>query len=206
MNARQCFVVAWATSVAAGCGSAPIRYYTLAPPPVTIAVVSPASLAVEVRVVHVPPQLNRPGLMVRNGPTELLLLENERWASPVKEEIADALRLELQRRLATGGLSPDYDKLLVQLDVRQLEAEFANRTWLEASYSATLRTVRAPTAEPRTVTCSFQVEQNIQGGYAQIIAGYQRDIAALADAIAAAVASVANSADTACPASSPQRG
>jgi uncharacterized lipoprotein YmbA len=86
-------------SVGVGCTSAPVRYYTLTPPPDKTLPASETTLAIDVRVVHIPPQLNRSELMVRTGPTEVTLLENERWASPVKDEIKDALRLELQRRL-----------------------------------------------------------------------------------------------------------
>jgi uncharacterized protein len=206
MNAARLTVVAWIMGAVAGCASAPIHYYTLTPSSGT-APSALLSLAVEVRVVHLPPQLNHSGLMVRNGPAELTLLENERWASPLKEEITEALRLELQPRIAaTQGLSPAYDKLVVQLDVRQLEAELTNRASLEASFSATLIAGRTPLAEARKVACSFRAEQNIQGGYAQIVAAYQRDIATLADAIAAAVTSIANDARAACESSSPQGG
>lgn len=207
MKAARLSLATWLTGIVAGCASAPIHYYTLAPAYAGTAVAAPLSLAVEVRVVHAPPQLKHSGLMVRKGPAEFTLLENERWASPVSGEITDALRLELQRRLAgTPGLGSGYDKLVVQLDVRQLQAEFANRAWLDASFSATLTAAHAPPAESRKVACSFRAEQNIEAGYAQIVAGYQRDIAMLADAIAAAVAEVAKGADAACQPSSPQRG
>jgi uncharacterized lipoprotein YmbA len=198
MNACGWFVVAWVTCMAAGCASAPIHYYTLTPPAAESAPISAVLLEVEVRVVHVPPQLNHSALMVRDGPAQMTLLENERWASPIKEEIAAALRLQLQRQPATLESGASYDKLLVQLDVRQFEAEFANRTWLEASYSATLSAMHAPAVTTRTVSCSFRTEQPIREGYAQIVAGYQRDVVTLAETIAAAVAGVQNGADDAC--------
>jgi uncharacterized protein len=207
MKAARLNVVAWVMGAIAGCASAPIHYYTLAPPEATPAP-APLFLTVEVRVVHWPPQLNHAGLIVRNGPTELTLLENERWASPLKEEIAEALYLQLQRRLAAEqSLGQHHDKLAVQLDVRRLDAELANRAWLEVSFTATLIAAHTPApAETRRVACDFRAEQNIEGGYAQIVAGYQRDIAALADAIEAAVVGVANGAGAACQSSAPQGG
>ena len=69
----------WLASVGVGCTSAPVRYYTLTPPPDKTLAVSETSLAIDVRIVHTPPQLNRSELMVRAGPTEMTLLENERW-------------------------------------------------------------------------------------------------------------------------------
>ncbi len=59
-----------ARELGVGCTSAPIRYYTLTPPPDKTLPVSETSLAIDVRVVHIPPQLNRSELMVRTGPTK----------------------------------------------------------------------------------------------------------------------------------------
>jgi uncharacterized lipoprotein YmbA len=131
--------VAWLVSVGVGCTSAPVRYYTLIPEPDIALPASKTSLAIDVRVIHTPPQLNRSELMVRTGPTEVTLLENERWASPVNDEIKDAVRFELQRRLSRmTGSRPAYTKLTLDIDVQHLEAELGRHALLEASWSATL--------------------------------------------------------------------
>src|ERR1700731_3861748 len=132
------FALAWLVSVGVGCTSAPVRYYTLTSPPDKTLPVPEARLAIDVRVVHTPPQLNRAELMVRTGPTEVTLLENERWASPVNDEIKDAIRLELQRRLRRmTGLRPTFAKVMLDIDVQHLEAELGRYALLEASWSAT---------------------------------------------------------------------
>ena len=194
----------------AGCSSAPVRYYTLTPPPDEAMPASPTTLAVDVRVVHTPPQLNRAELMVRGGPTEVTLLENEQWASPVKDEIRNALRIELLRRLRrTSGLPPAVTKLTLDIDVQQLEAELGQYVLLQASWSATLSATGTRSADPRSadprstdprsadprstgtrpVACTFQADEKIAGGYAGMVAGYQREIAALADSIVAVLTS-----------------
>jgi uncharacterized lipoprotein YmbA len=115
------FALAWLVSLGVGCTSAPVHYYTLAPPPDKTVPASETTFAIDVRVVHTPPQLNRSELMVRTGPTELTLLDNERWVSPVNDEIKDAVRLELQRRLSRmTGLSPTFTKLTLDIDVQHL--------------------------------------------------------------------------------------
>ena len=135
------FALAWLAAVGAGCTSAPVRYYTLTPPPDKTRPPSETTLAIDVRVVHTPPQLNRSELMVRTGPSEVTLLENERWASPVKDEIKDALRLALQRRLGSvTGLRPGFTKLTLDIDVQHLEAELGRYALLEVSWSATSAT------------------------------------------------------------------
>ena len=177
----------------AGCTSAPVRYYTLTPPRDETLSAPPTTLVVDVRVVHTPPQLNRAELMVRSGPTEVTLLENEQWAAPVKDEIRNALRIELQRRLRrTSGLPPAVTKLTLDIDVQQLEAQFGQYVLLQASWSATLSAAGTRSAGTRPTACSFQADEKIASGYAGIVAGYQREIAALADSIVAVLTSAAS--------------
>jgi uncharacterized protein len=192
------FAVAGLVSVGVGCTSAPVRYYTLTPTPDTTLPASESTLAIDVRVVHTPPQLSRAELMVRTGPTEVALLENERWASPLNDEIKNALRLELQRRLARmTGMRAAFTKLTLDIDVQQLEAELGRYVLIEASWSAMLSPAGQPNGA-RMTTCTFQADKKIHTGYAGIVEGYQREIAALADAIAAVLTTPASLIDAPC--------
>jgi uncharacterized lipoprotein YmbA len=193
------FALAWLVSVSVGCTSAPVRFYTLAPLPDKTLPASTTTFAIDVRVVHTPPQLNRSELMVRTGPTEVTLLENERWASPVNDEIEDALRLELLRRMGrTTGLRPSLTKLTLDIDVQHLEAELGRYALLEASWSATLSATGPPSTGEEATICTFRADEKIQAGYAAIVEGYQREIAALADAIVAMLTSPASGIDAPC--------
>lgn len=191
-----CLAVALLVSVGVGCSSAPVHYYTLAPPPDRHLPVSEATLAIDVRVIHIPPQLNRSELMVRTGPTQVTLLDNELWASPVSDEIKDALALELRRRLGSvSGLRPGFTNLRIDIDVQQFEAQLGQYALLEASWSATLSAKRSDDAR---MTCRFQADEKTPGGYAGMVEGYQREIAGLADAIAAVLANPAGGSDVPC--------
>jgi uncharacterized lipoprotein YmbA len=193
------FALAWLVSIGVGCTSAPVRYYTLAPTRDKTLPASEPTLAIDVRVVHFPSQLNRAELMVRTGPTEVALLDNERWASPVNDEIKDALRLELQRRLGrVTGSRPAFATLTLDIDVQHLEAELGRYALLEASWSATLSATDQRSGGARTTTCTFQAEEKIHSGYAGIVEGYQREIAALADAIVAVLMSPASGVEASC--------
>ncbi len=186
-------------SVGVGCTSAPVRYYTLTPPPDKTLPASEPTLPIDVRVVHAPPQLNRTELMVRTGPTEVTLLENERWASPVNDEIKAAVRLELQHRLGgTTGSHPSLTKLTLDIDVQRLEAELGRHALLEASWRATLPGAGQPPSGARVTTCTFRADEEIHSGYAGMVAGYQREIAALADAVVAELTSPASGIDASC--------
>jgi uncharacterized lipoprotein YmbA len=192
------FALAWLVSVGVGCTSAPVRYYTLTPPPDKTLPASETTLAIDVRVVHTPPQLNRSELMVRTGPTEVTLLENERWASPVNDEIKDAVRLELQRRLGRmSGSGPAFTKLTLDIDVQHLEAELGRYALLEASWSAT-SSATGQRSNGARATCTFHADEKIHNGYAGMVEGYQREIAALAEAIVAVLTSPASGIDAPC--------
>jgi uncharacterized lipoprotein YmbA len=193
------FTLAWLVSVGAACTSAPIRYYTLIPQPDKPLQAAQATLAIDVRVVHIPTELNRAELMVRTGPTETTLLDNEQWASPMKDEIKDAVRLELQRRLGgMTGLPPSFTKLAIDINVQRLEAELGRYALLEASWRANLSGAGQPPSSARATTCTFRTEKEIRSGYAGMVEGYQREIAALADAIVAVLTSSASDIDAPC--------
>ena len=193
------FAVASLVSVGFGCTSAPVRYYTLIPAPDIALPASKTSVAIDVRVIHTLPQLNRSELMVRTGPTEVTLLENERWASPVNDEIKDAVRLELRRRLGRmTELGPAFTKLTLDIDVQRLEAELGRHALLEASWSAALSATDQRSNGTGVTTCTFQADEKIHTGYAGMVEGYQREIAALADAIVAVMTSPASGIDASC--------
>jgi uncharacterized lipoprotein YmbA len=193
------FALVWFVSVCVGCSSAPIRYYTLTPPPNTTLPGLAATISIDVRVVHIPPQLKRAELMVRTGPTDVTILENERWASPVTDEVKDALHLELQRRLGSvNGSRSTFAKITLDLDVQRLEAEPGRYAMLEASWRAAWSTTDAPSTGTRATICTFRANEKIPAGYAGMVEGYQREIAALAEAIVAVLTSSANGNDASC--------
>jgi uncharacterized lipoprotein YmbA len=192
------FALALLVGIGAGCTSAPVHYYTLVPSPDETRPASQTTLEIDVRVVHTPPQLNRSELMVRTGPTEVTLLENERWASPMNDEIKEALRLELQRRLGMSGLRPAFAKLTLDIDVQQLESALGQYALLEASWSAVLSAAGPRSTGARVTTCTFQANEKIHAGYAGMVEGYQREIAALADAVVAALTSPVGSIEVSC--------
>jgi uncharacterized protein len=191
--------LAWLVSVGVGCTSAPVRYYTLSPPPDKSLPVPATTPAIDVRVVHIPPQLERSELIVRMGSSEVTLLENERWASPVNDEIQEAVRLDLQRRLGhMTGPHAAFTKLTLDIDVRQLEAEFARYALFEASWRATLSATGRRSTGVQTANCTFRAEERIDTGYAGMVEGYQRAIGALADSIVSVLTSPSGNIEASC--------
>lgn len=185
-------------SMCAACSSAPIRYYTLSPPADRARRASEAAPAIDIRAVDIPPELNRADLVARSGPTEITLLENERWASPLRDEIKEALRLALRRRLApTGAVSRSFTTLTLDIDVHRFEAEIGRYAHLEVSWRAVLWGEEGSKGKQGR-SCIFRADERIPPGYAGMVEGYQRGIAQLADAIVVALTRFASGEDAAC--------
>ena len=179
---------AWLVSIGTACTSAPIRYYTLTPAPDPALRAARTAAPIDVRVVHIPPQLDHSELIVRTGPAETTLLDNERWASPMKDEIKNAVRIELQRRLGeTTGSASSFTKLAIDIDVQRFEAELGRYALFEATWRASLSDTGRPYGGSQVTTCAFRADEEIRGGYAAMVEGYQREITALADAIVSAL-------------------
>jgi uncharacterized lipoprotein YmbA len=140
-----------------------------------------------------PALLTRSELIVRSGPTEVTLLENEQWASPLSDEIRDAVRVELQNRSAqTTDSAPGrpFAKLSVAIDIERLETELGRYALIEATWTASSATDALNKLIVKS--CPFRDYEAIGGGYTEIVRGYQRELKALADTIILALVSTSD--------------
>lgn len=170
------------------CSSAPpIRYHTLlAPAAQTIARGEPAAFLIDVLPVGIPAQLDQPQLVVRSGDSSLALLDGERWAGPLSDELRSALSAQLTRKLKTmdiAGLPRSTDKpvLRIKLQVRRFDAWPGQRVRLDADWSLGLAD---ETGNARLI-CHGQFDEPASGSYPELVQAQQRALAALADRIAA---------------------
>jgi uncharacterized lipoprotein YmbA len=119
-----------AVGLAACASSAPERFYTVATAPAAAAASAPAAAGrlIAVEPVQLPELINRPQLVLRTGEHEVRILENERWATPLADDLTQALLGALQQAgapldppayvLAGSARSQDAAlRLAVQVDV-----------------------------------------------------------------------------------------
>jgi uncharacterized lipoprotein YmbA len=186
--AAATFSMLLAVLAGAGCASAPLHYYTLMP---SIAdpqapAGSPVPFAIEVLPVGLPEQLDQQRLVVRQGGSGLQVLEGERWAGPLSDELRAALSVQLARRLATqdlAGLSapPGKPVLRIKVQVRRFDAWPGDHVRLEADWS--LASADTPT-ERRT--CHADLEESTPGTHVDMVLGQQKLISHLAERIESA--------------------
>ena len=198
------FVFALAASLAA-CSSAPTHFYTLMPPaepaaPATAA----AAFAIAVEPVGVPVEVDQVQWLVRTSRGQVSVLDNERWAAPLGDELRAALADELARQLGArdvyNAASPaGIPVIRVQVEVRRFESVAAGYALIEADWDVARRDATSASG----LVCHSRVSQPVEAGYAALAVGHQRALAVIGARIALAVRSVA-AGGTACPPAEPE--
>ena len=182
--------VCFAVAVLASCGSPPKeRFYTLSAAGVAAnATAAEAREHVVVGPVTLPEVVDRPQLVVRIGANEVAILEQHRWAEPLKSEIPRLIARTLSQLLGASRVSayPESTSqdagLRVTVDILRFDAALG----LEASVEALWSVRRLPGGKPSTGRSA--VREPIAGeGYDAVVAAYGRALATLSRDLARAV-------------------
>ena len=207
-------IAAFALATIAACGTAPTEtFYTLGPavtstregaaqPAQAAAVAAAASsraLAIVIEQATVPELVDRPQLVVSTGDARVTLLEQQRWAEPLRSQISRTIALDLTALLPTARVSTNGDILdgadeqrsfRVALDVQRFESRPGESVAVEILW--TLR--RGSGGAGDVVTSGREaVREAASGvGYEGLVSAHNRALAAVSRAIAAAVRSSAN--------------
>ena len=185
------------------CASAPLHYYTLITPAAEVASVLPgaaAALPIDLLPVGLPAQVDQPQLVVRNGAQGMLLLNGERWIAPLGDELRSALAADLVQALhssdASGLPGNDQPRLRIKLDVRRFDSQPGSYALIAGTWS--MRIVNGTHAG--AVTCASSVREPVGPGYAALVQGHQRAIAALAAQMAVTARALSDGQRAVCPA------
>jgi uncharacterized lipoprotein YmbA len=173
------------------CGSPPVQnYYVLTP---LVASANPAgtaspgaAIAVFVDQAHVPEAVDRPQMLIAAGENRVTILEQQRWAEPLRAAIPQVIALNLARLVAGARVTtaqpialPD-DAWRLSLDVQRFESRPGDSVSIEIAW--TLR--RAATVKSGR---SSARETVAGGGYDAIAIAHSRALAAISREIAAAL-------------------
>ena len=168
------------------CASTPVHYYTLSAPPSTVSPKpAPVDFLVDVQPVGMPVQLDQPQLVVRQGATDVMVLETERWLTAMDEEVRNALSSELVAQLGTQDVAglpkPAHAPVIkVKLQVRRLDAWLGQQVQLDADWSLELAKKDGGVRK----VCQTHVNLPAPGGYAELVQAQQRAITVLAGQMA----------------------
>ena len=173
-------------AAAAGCSSAPARFYSLASTATADGTLA-TSAAVMVGPVTIPASVDQPGLVVQVAPNRVEVDEFNRWVAPLNDAIARAVAGDLVVLLGTpevataqlANFTPDYR---VTIDVQRFESIQGDAALVEAVWTVR-KTAGGETRSGRTVA-----REPVQGqGFDALAAAHSRAIAKMSADIAAAI-------------------
>ena len=165
--------------VLAACGSAPTtHFHTLMPAP-GASTARTAPQGWHLLPVSVPVQVDQPQWVIRQPDDTLALLEDERWAAPLGDEIraalAERLRGHLQPlRRATGWR--------IAVEVQRFDSLPGRRAHLEAEWS-----LRGADTSGATLRCRSLITESAAAGYPALAAAHRAALQRLGDTLAEAL-------------------
>jgi uncharacterized lipoprotein YmbA len=182
----QLISIALAAALAAGCSTAPSRFYSLSS--TSTADGAPATSAkVMVGPVTIPASVDQPEFVVQVAPNRVEVDEFNRWVAPLSDGIARAVAGDLVVLLGTpdvagsqlANFTPDYR---VTIDIQRFETTRGQGVAVEAVWTVR-KTAGGETLSGRTVA-----SETVQGqGYDALAAAHSQAIAKMSGEIAAAI-------------------
>lgn len=192
----------------AACTSTQIRYHSLMPTdprsiaPTNVALI-PLAFSFEVLPIGIPAQVDRQEIVVRQD-NELLILEGERWAATLGDEMRETLSVLLQRKLGIRDISglgsaTHAPVLRVKVMVRQFESVSSQYALIDADWNLS----RADKPDMARLLCHSPLQVRAPGSYRELVAAQQGLVDALATQIASAARTWMVSGGNACPRNMP---
>ena len=194
---------AWACALVCafvlGCASPPVqRLHTLMPmQSVPRASATPAaSVPIVLEPIRIPAQVDQPQWLVRLPDDSLALLEQERWASPLQDELRQALLEALGAARfamveAAGAASP----WRIRLDVRRFESLPGREARIEGSWLLSSGEGRRP-----SLRCDWLYAEPATASMPGLAAAHRRAVARLAEALGESVLKLSRGEPATCPA------
>ncbi len=169
-----------------GCAQSDKKFYVL-----TAEGGSPSGggLGIGVGPVSLAEYIDRPNLIVQEGPNQLSVAEDDRWAGDLSESISRVTAANLGRRLNTGNTriypwqADEGLRYQVTLDIRQLHSGEDGYAMIEAVW----RVYSLPERKLKQTKTFVDREALQADGFAQMVAAQSRLIGRLAQDIAPAL-------------------
>ncbi|MEO6410224.1 MAG: PqiC family protein [Burkholderiaceae bacterium] len=159
---------------------------------------SPGPIAIVLDPVRVPAQVDQPQWLVRLADGSLQLLEQDRWAAPLRDELHAALIEALALRWGAvdgNSFSGAARPWRITVDVARFESVLGREARLEVRWR-----IVAPTAGLPAAACVSVLRESADSTLA-IAQAHQRIVVRLADEIGATLQALARNAAARCPAS-----
>ncbi len=156
----------------AACRSDPIHYHTLTP-------AQPAASArggadIQIERVTVPPQVDRPQIVIRQGNSGLVILETEWWGASLSDELKSALVIQLSGTTSQHNVS-------LRIDVQRFDSVPGQYALVDATWR--LRTAGADASSAPPLTCRTTLQTQAGPTIDDLVAAHQNNVKRLASLI-----------------------
>lgn len=169
------------------CRSPNSEYYTLVSPPSERPAPVSEAFQLDVLPVDVPPEVDRPEIVVREGRGKLTPVETRSWISPLARELRHALSDDLITALAVrdvAGATPvaGIPTYRIKLVVQRFDSRLGARASIDA-----ISTIRNANSQAPAIVCSHRASEAAGPSYEQLAEAHQRAVAAIAAQVAATI-------------------
>ncbi len=184
-------------ALSCGCASAPVRYHSLLPATADSRTGTTALCCdVAITSVKIPPEVDRPGIVVRQSQDEMRVLGDDVWIASLRDEVKIALSSEIRRKLSDSGSLDSPHRVSLRVDVQRFESNPARYVLIQLAWRLTM----SATPQEATAACESTARVDVGPGTAALVQGHQKALAHIADQIALAVLDLEKSGKTSCPA------
>jgi len=187
MNRLAIIILCVVATLLAGCASTrPSQFYTLSPSAVS-PVATSANISISVGPVSIPAVVDRPQIVVRTGANQVSIAEFDRWASPLKGDIARVVAENLLSMLRTPQVTVFPQSTAAEasyrvvIDILRFESEPGKAAILDALWTVSCK------KDGQFRRGRTSITEPAQGsGYAELVAAHSRALGRLSGDIAAA--------------------
>ncbi len=193
-----------ALALAAGCSSVPpVRYHTLMPDAVPQRAAGVGGraggagpIAIVLEPIRVPAQVDQPQWLVRLPDSTLAVLEQDRWASPLRDEMRQALLEDLNARygIVEARNAPGVAPVRVALDVRRFDSVPGQEARIEGSW-----TIVSGEGGKSSKRCEWFYREPAAAGMQRLAAAHRLAWARLGDGLGESLARASRHEAVACP-------
>lgn len=172
------------TLVLTGCSSPQVRYHTLVNPEPVMHAPPARHFMIEMMPVGVPAQLDTQQVILRQSDSSIAVLDNDRWVSPLGDELQAALSSRITQQFSTvdvAGLSPDNGEPVVRIlvQIRRFDSWPGHAVSLDADWS--LSTISL--GRRIRLVCKSHLSQTLSGEGAPLFSAWQQVVDRLANQI-----------------------
>ena len=183
----------------AACGTPPpTHFHSLMPTEIAARSAAPAAAGIVVRLdpIRVPAQVDQAQWLVQLGDDSMAVLEQERWASPLRDELQQALLEELivgQGAIDARTLPAPGAVVRVAIDVRRFDSLPGREARIQGSWTITGSDAR------RASRCEWLIREPAPGSFPALAAAHRRAVVRLGAAIGQSLARLQRGEAAACP-------